>query len=98
MTAREEIGRPGVPDEATILEGIATVAREQLHWQGEIDPELRLVETLGLDSLRLLTLVIELENHFRICLEEGSEEGVETVADLVGIIRGQLEQQATNDR
>ncbi len=46
----------------------------------------RLAEALELDSIRMLTLVVELENHFDICLEEGDEEGVETVGDLVAVL------------
>ena len=83
-------------DDRAILEGIAKVAREHLRFDGEIGPGLRLVDTLELDSLRLLTLVVEIENHFRICLDEGSEAGVETVADLVVLIRSKLEEHPFN--
>lgn len=83
-------------DERTILEGIGKVAREHLRWEGKIGPDLRLVDTLELDSLRLLTLVVEVENHFRICLDEGSEAGIETVGDLVALIRSKLEQHPPN--
>jgi acyl carrier protein len=62
------------------------VAERHLGWQGELRPELRLVEDLELDSLKLLTLAVEVENHFRICLDEEDEMAIETVADLVRII------------
>ena len=74
-----------------ILDGIATVAREHVGFEGELRPEMRLVESLGLDSLKLLTLAVEVENHFRICLDPEDEAGIETVADLVAIIRRQLD-------
>jgi acyl carrier protein len=48
-------------------------------------------EILGLDSLKLLTLAVEVENRFRICLDPEDEAGIETVADLVAIIRRQLD-------
>jgi acyl carrier protein len=74
-----------------ILEGIAAVAREHVGFGGELQPEMRLVESLGLDSLKLLTLAVEVENRFRICLDPEDEAGIVTVADLVAIIRKQLD-------
>ncbi len=74
-----------------ILEGIAAVAREHVGFKGALRPEMRLVESLGLDSLKLLTLAVEVENRFRICLDPEDEAAIETVADLVAIIRKQLD-------
>ena len=75
--------------DAEILAGIAAVAREHLDWTGELRPEMRLVEELQLDSLKLLTLAVEVENRFRICLDEADETAIVTVADLVAAIRRQ---------
>ena len=72
--------------DAQIVEGIAGVARQHLGWNDELRAEMRLVEDLELDSLKTLTLALEVENHFRVCLDE--EAGIETVGDLVAIIRG----------
>ena len=80
-------GSPDRPDDDAILRGIEEVVRVHLGRDVTLRPSDRLVETLELDSLRRLTLVIELENHFRLCLEEGDEANVETVADLVATIR-----------
>ena len=44
---------------------------------------MRLVEDLRLDSIRLLTLAVEVENRFRVRLDEVDEAGIETVGDLV---------------
>jgi acyl carrier protein len=68
--------------ETEALAGIAEVAREHLAIAGRIAPEARLVEDLGLDSLRLLTLAAEVENRFRIRLEPEDEAAIETVGDL----------------
>ena len=76
-------------DEA-ILAGIGEVARAHLGWSGAVTPEMRLVEDLRLDSLRLLTLAAEVENRFRVLLDEGDEAAIETVGDLVTIVRGKL--------
>ena len=68
---------------AEILAGIAQVARDELELDPEtVRPEARLVEDLGLDSLRLLTLAAEVENRFRIHLEPEDEAAIETVGDL----------------
>ncbi|HJN76796.1 MAG TPA: phosphopantetheine-binding protein [Myxococcota bacterium] len=72
--------------EDDVLEGVRSVAREHLDHEGELVLSTRLAEALELDSIRMLTLVVELENHFDICLEEGDEEGVETVGDLVAVL------------
>jgi acyl carrier protein len=76
--------------DTTILEGIAQVVREHLGWQGALTMEMRLVEDLRLDSVRLLTLAAEVENRFRVFLDEADEAGIETVADLVAVVRRKL--------
>lgn len=79
-----------VPSAASILEGIAQVAREHLDWSGPLRPEMHLVEDLELDSIRLLTLAVEVENHFRVALDEADEEEIDTVGDLVEAVRRKL--------
>ena len=76
--------------DANILEGIAQVAQEHLGWQGPLTPDMRLVEDLRLDSIRLLTLAAEVENRFRVLLDEADELALETVGDLVAIVRRKL--------
>ena len=76
-------------DEA-ILDGVAEVARVHLGWEGELTPEMRLVEDLRLDSVRLLTLAMEVENRFRVRLDELDEGSIETVGDLVAVVRRRL--------
>jgi acyl carrier protein len=84
---------PGAPrhDDAFVLAGIADVARRHLEWTAPISRELRLVEAFQLDSLRHLTLVIELENRFRIRLDDQEESAIVTVGDLVDMIRRKLQ-------
>jgi acyl carrier protein len=76
-------------DEA-ILTGIAEVARQHLGWEGALTRDLRLVEDLRLDSLRLFTLAAEVENRFHVVLDEADERGIETVGDLVEVVRRKL--------
>ncbi|ANM29135.1 hypothetical protein ABI59_05275 [Acidobacteria bacterium Mor1] len=73
-----------------ILAGIEKIAREHLRFEGTIRGDEQLVEVLELDSLRKLTLVVEVENHFKICLDEGSEDEIVTTRDLVQLIGRKL--------
>ena len=76
-------------DEA-ILAGIQEVARLHLGWEEPLTPDLRLVEDLRLDSIRLLTLAAEVENRFRVVLSETDEAAIVTVGDLVETVRRKL--------
>jgi acyl carrier protein len=76
--------------DGAILDGIAEVARVHLGWEDELTPAMRLVEDLRLDSVRLLTLAMEVENRFRVRLDELDEGAIETVGDLVAVVRRKL--------
>ncbi len=76
--------------EHEILEGVADVARTHLEWDGPLDLEMRLVEDLRLDSVRLLTLAMEVENRFRVRLDEKDEALLLTVGDLVAVVGRKL--------
>ena len=76
-------------DRVEILEGIAEVAKLHLGWTGRLHPTMRLVEDLELDSLKALTLALEVENRFRVCLEQ--DAAIETVDDLVSAIEERLD-------
>lgn len=76
---------------AEILDGVRAVAREHLGHEGELRPETRLVEDLELDSIRLLTLAVEVENRFRVALDPEDEEGITTVGDLVDAVGSKLD-------
>ena len=73
-----------------ILSQLAEIARQKLDYAGELEIGMRLVEDLELDSIRLLTLAMEVEDHFRICLDEDDEAGIATAADLVAVVRKKL--------
>ena len=77
--------------EAEILAGLQSVAEEHLDFEGTLSPKTRLLDALKLDSIRLLTFVVETENLFQVCLEEGDEEDIETAGDLVQLVKGRLD-------
>jgi acyl carrier protein len=77
-----------------ILDGIREVARRHLDVDGELRTDVRLAEDLELDSIKILTLAVEVENRFRICLDPSSEARIETVGDLVAEVGRQLARRA----
>lgn len=74
------------PEATRLLSELEQLARERLGWSGRLERSMRLVEDLELDSLKNLALAIEIENHFRIVLDEDEEEAVATVGELVDLI------------
>ena len=77
--------------DAEILAGIEGVAVEHLGWQGPLEGRLRLVEDLGLDSLKALTLAVEVENRFAVKLNPERDAELVTVSDLVEAVRRALD-------
>lgn len=75
---------------AEILAGIAAVARKHAGYDGTLDESQRLLEDLGLDSIRLLVLAAEVENRFRVALEPADDAAVRTVGDLVDVVARKL--------
>ena len=69
-----------------VLGEIRRVLRDELQLAREPRPEDDLVQDLQLDSVGLLTLVVGLEDRFRIALTEEDAAGVRTVADLVKLV------------
>lgn len=69
-----------------VLQEIRRVAREELGLSREVRAEDDLVTDLQLDSVGLLTLVVGLEDRFRIALAEEDAAGVRTVRDLAALV------------
>lgn len=89
----------GVPSREEILQSIEDVARTHLDLSSlatesatpvRFHPGLRLVDDLALDSIQLLTLAVEVENRFRICLDPEDEAGIETIGDLADVVAAKL--------
>ncbi len=79
-----------VLDSERILAEVQTLVRERLDFTEPLKPEMRLSEDLELDSIRMLTLAVEVEDHFKICLDQEDEWGIETVEDLVATVGRKL--------
>ena len=75
---------------AEVREALARIARG-MGYAGPLGPGLRLAEDLGLDSVGLLTLAVEVEDHFRVCLDADEEAAIRTVGDLERVLLGKLE-------
>ena len=73
-----------------ILDRIRYVARERLEVSAFFDLDTNLLRDLQLDSLKQLSLVVELENEFEICFEPEDEAGLETVGNVVDLVQRRL--------
>jgi acyl carrier protein len=76
-------------ERGAILDGVREVFAEHLAIH-DLTEETQLIRDLKLDSLQQLTLVVELENRFRIAFGEGDEAGIEKVGDVVDLLERRL--------
>ena len=51
-----------------------------------ITRETRLVEDLGIDSPRMIDIVLEVEDRFDVCLEDADVQQTGTVGDLLDLV------------
>ncbi len=65
------------------LECIRAIARDELEFEGPIEPSMSLQEDLRLDSLGMIVVAVGLEDHFRITLHEETVGDLRTVGDLL---------------
>ena len=56
----------------------------------DVEEETDLFRDLALDSVQQLTFIVELENSFKICFDEGDEEGIRTIGDVVDAVSRRL--------
>jgi acyl carrier protein len=72
--------------EALVLVEIRRVVERETALPREVRDEDRLVDDLGLDSLTLTTLAVELEDRFQIFLNDEEAIAVRTVGELVRLV------------
>lgn len=68
--------------EESVVSEIRRVVKREVSTAREVRPSDRLVADLGLDSLTLTTLAVELEDRFQVILSDDEATRIETVADL----------------
>jgi len=80
-----------VADRKEALAVIGRVLRDELGVEREVRAEDDLLADLQLDSVGVLTLVVGLEDHFRIALAEQDAAEVRAVGDLAGLVAARAE-------
>lgn len=80
-------------NDTEIESAVAGVLREHCNVTKDIQPGSRLAEDLGLDSVGLLTMAVEVENHFQTTLGEAPENPPRTVGDVIQLLRERLAEQ-----
>lgn len=77
-------------ERASVLNDVRRVLHEHLSI-ADVDETTHLFRDLELDSIQQLTLVVELENHFKICFDQGDEADIETIGDVVDAVEKRLD-------
>jgi acyl carrier protein len=80
-----------VPDRGEVVAVIDRVLRDEIGISRAVRPEDDLLRDLQLDSVGLLTLVVGLEDHFRVALAEQDAASVRTVGDLASLVAARVE-------
>jgi acyl carrier protein len=76
--------------EATVLDEIRRVVARELESTRDIKLSDRLVDDLGLDSLTLTTLAVELEDRFQIILSDEEAMRIQTVGELTRMVTARV--------
>jgi acyl carrier protein len=72
--------------QSEVLAEIRRVAKEELEYQGTVELPQRLKEDLQLDSVAMIVVATQLENRFRVMLNEEDAGHIATVDDLVKLV------------
>jgi acyl carrier protein len=80
-----------VPEPREVVQEIVRMLRDDLGVARAVRPEDDLLRDLQLDSVGLLTLVVGLEDRFRVALAEEDAGAVRTVAELAALVASRAE-------
>ncbi|MBW2735690.1 MAG: acyl carrier protein [Deltaproteobacteria bacterium] len=80
-----------IPSQQEVLAVIQRVLKEQLQVDAKVTLATDLFAELKLDSIQQLSLVVELENHFRVAFDGGDEGRISTVQTVIDLVRRRLE-------
>jgi acyl carrier protein len=69
---------------------VDVIARVMNAPAADLRPEIRFVEDLHADSLRVMELVLELQEEFGIEIPDESLDKIRSVGDAVGFVKGKL--------
>jgi acyl carrier protein len=75
-----------IPSIDAVVAEVARVVNGELGLPHVVTPEARLQLDLALDSLSLLTLVVALEDRFKVMLQEEDAAEIVTVAHLAALV------------
>jgi acyl carrier protein len=81
-----------VPLEEEVAAEIIRALRAEFP-QREITAATLLFDELALDSLMLMTLAVQLEDHYRIYLNETDADALRTVTDLAALVVRRIREQ-----
>ena len=68
------------------FEELKKVLKEDFFVEEEITPQSRFIEDLGMDSLLVMQLLLQLEEKYDITLDGEEIEEIETIADAVKLL------------
>jgi acyl carrier protein len=80
-----------VAERAEVLAVIGRVLRDEVGVSRVVRPQDDLISDLQLDSVGMMTLVVGLEDHFRVALAEEDAAQVHTVGDLAALVAARVE-------
>lgn len=86
------MGTGGFMTQTEVFEAVVKTLKGACGVKKPIAAGSRLVEDLGLDSMGMLALAVDLENRFRLKLEEDQEHPPETVSDVVELVQSRMEE------
>ena len=60
------------------------------HATRQLTPESLLVDELGIDSPRMIDIVLDVEDRFSITIEDSSIDKIQTLGDLIEMVRSKV--------
>ena len=85
-------------NDGSIQRQIVAILRQHCGVQHQpVASQARLQEDLGLDSMGLITLALEIENHWQLYLAEPPEAPPQTLGELVALVAQRLREQHHRD-
>ena len=71
-----------------ILEGLATIVNEENgHHAADVQPDKSFTDDLDIDSLSMMTIVVNAEEKFGVRIPDDDVKGLSTVGDAVSYIQ-----------